>query len=117
MRDMEEAVVRTGLGFAAFGEREFPLGSAAELYAELGKRKGIAAMKYIIDWFTREAAVLMAEVPGALRAAGVDMLLVDQTTPAAAAVAEHLDLPYVVVSNALLLNREPGIPPFFTTWP
>ena len=71
---MEETILRTGLEFAPFGERDFPVGSAAGLYSELGKRKGIAAMKYIINWFAREAAVMMAEAPALIRAAGVDLL-------------------------------------------
>jgi zeaxanthin glucosyltransferase len=116
VRDLEQTVLKTGLEFKAFGEREFPVGSAAILYAELGKRAGIAAMKYVIDWFRREAVVLMAEAPAALQSSAIDCLLVDQATPAAATVAEHLGMPFVLVSNALLLNRERGVPPFFTPW-
>ena len=58
----------------------------------------------------------MAEAPDAVRSAGIDLLLVDQTTPGPAIVAEHLGIPLVLVSNALMLNREATIPPFFTPW-
>src|SRR5215467_969898 len=75
--DFEEAVRKTGLDFAPYGERAFPKGFTTGLYAELGKRKGIAALRYIIQWFTNDAVVLMDEVPSALRDRGIEVLLVD----------------------------------------
>ena len=44
------------------------------------------------------------------------MLLVDQTEPGGGTVAEHLGLPFITICNALLLNREPAVPPPFTPW-
>ena len=70
----------------------------------------------MIDWFGREARTVMAEAPDAIRRLGIDLLLVDQTSPGPASVAEYLGMPLVVVSNALLLNRDAAIPPFFTPW-
>jgi MGT family glycosyltransferase len=116
IRDFEDAVHRSGLDYAPFGERVFPPGFTNGLYAELGRRKGIAALRYILQWFTQEAEVLMEEAPAALHDRGVDMLLVDQGTPAAATAAEKVGIPFVIVSNALILNRERGIPPFCTHW-
>jgi zeaxanthin glucosyltransferase len=117
IRDCEEKIRATGLNYAPIAEREFPRGSLAAMYEHLGALHGLSALRYVVAWFAREAAVLLDEVPGVLRAAGVDLVLVDQATLAAASAAEHARVPFVVVSNALVLNREPGIPPFFTTWP
>ena len=47
------------------------------------------------------------ELPDAIRAAGVEALLVDQMEPAGGAVAERLGLPFITVCNALLINRDP----------
>jgi UDP:flavonoid glycosyltransferase YjiC (YdhE family) len=57
------------------------------------------------------------EAPDLLRRAGIELLLVDQVEPAGASVAEKLGIPFVTLSNALVTNEEPGIPPVFTTWP
>ena len=46
--------------------------------------------------------MLHGELPAALRAAGT--------------AAERLGLPFVTISNALPVNREPAVPPYFTGW-
>ena len=56
------------------------------------------------------------DLPDAVRAAGVEALLVDQMEPAGGAVAEHLGIPFITVCNALLINRDPMAPPPFTPW-
>ena len=60
--------------------------------------------------------MLFREAPSALQAAGVEAMLVDQVTLAGGTVAEFLNLPFITVCNALLTNREAGVPPFFTHW-
>ena len=50
------------------------------------------------------------------QAGTVDALLVDQTEPAGATIAEYWDLPFVTICNALALNREPSVPPPFMDW-
>jgi len=116
LRDCEPEVLRSGLEYAPIAEAQFPRGTLPTIYRELGECEGTAAIKYVIDWFAREASAVMAEAPDAIRRAGIDLLLVDQTSPGPASVAEYLGMPLVVVSNALLLNRDATIPPFFTPW-
>jgi MGT family glycosyltransferase len=55
-------------------------------------------------------------LPAALRETGVEALLVDQTEPAGALVAQHLGLPYASLGLALPLNREEGVPPPYVGW-
>jgi zeaxanthin glucosyltransferase len=117
LRDCEQDVLRNGLEYAPIAEKDFPKGTMSKIYAELGECEGTAAIKYVIGWFSREARAVMTEAPDAVLRAGIDLLLVDQTTPGPACVAEHLGIPLVLVSNALVLNREAAIPPFFTPWP
>ena len=116
LRDCEQDVLRNGLEYAPVAEQDFPKGTLSTIYAELGACEGTAAIKYVIGWFSRDARAVMREAPDAVRRAGIDLLLVDQTTPGPAIVAEHLGIPLVLVSNALVLNREAAIPPFFTPW-
>jgi len=116
-RDSEAAVLASGLEYFPIAEKECPPGTMARIFAEQGERQGLAAMRSVIDWFIQEAQAVAKEAPAAIQSAGIDLLLVDQTTPTAATIAEHLGLPLVLVSNAIVLNREPAIPPFYTPWP
>jgi MGT family glycosyltransferase len=55
-------------------------------------------------------------VPRALEELKVDGVLVDQTVSAGGTVAERAGLPFVTVCSALMWNREPDVPPPFTSW-
>ena len=114
--DLEEAVRRSGLAYLAVGEKTFPTGRYNDHLAHLGTLKGLAALRYTIWFFALKSQMLFTEAPDAIRRAGIDLLLVDEVEPAGATVAEHLGLPYVTLSNALVVYREAHIPPIFTTW-
>jgi zeaxanthin glucosyltransferase len=115
--DHEEAVQRTGLGFVPVGEEILPRGRMSELYAELGKLHGTAALRFTISILRERSRMFLSDGPEAVAREKIDLLLVDQVEPAGACVAERLGLPFITVSAALILNREPGIPPIFTCWP
>jgi len=63
-----------------------------------------------------EAEMLFREAPTAIESAGIEVLILDQITAAMATVADHLKRPFITVCNALPVNREPGVPPYFTAW-
>ncbi len=114
--DLEDAVRRTGLDYQIIGEQTFPPGSYNEHLARLGGLKGLAALRYTIWFFALRSRALFIEAPEAIRKARIDLLLVDEVEPAGATIAEHLGLPYVTLSNALLVYRDANSPPIFTTW-
>lgn len=114
--DVQPKVMKAGLDFWTIGQGEFPLGRMEQLYRQLGEMSGLAALRFTISWLKQETTMLLREAPEALRAAGVEALLVDQATPAGGTIADFLDIPFVTVYNALLTNREDGVPPFFTHW-
>jgi zeaxanthin glucosyltransferase len=60
--------------------------------------------------------LICEEGPGLLRERRVELLLGDQSQPAAGTVAEIQGIPFVTIAIALPYNREPEIPPFFTGW-
>ena len=60
--------------------------------------------------------MICRDAPAVIAKAGVNVLLVDQTEPEGASIAELLGIPFITVCNALLLNREPDVPPPFTSW-
>ncbi|MGL6140015.1 MAG: glycosyl transferase family 1, partial [Planktothrix sp.] len=115
--DAQAKTLAGGLEFHPFAEDEFPLGSIADILTEMGKLSGLAALRYNINQTTKTADAMLREAPTAIKKAGVDALLIDQVTLQGGTVADHLNLPFITICSALLLNRDPNTPPIFTTWP
>jgi zeaxanthin glucosyltransferase len=105
-----------GLEFWAIGESEFPAGFMAESLGKVGKLSGFAAGQYTLSLIQQGAAMLLRSAPKALKAAGVEALLVDQTTGEGGTVADFLGIPFITVYSALIVNQEDSVPPFFTSW-
>ena len=98
------------------GRFDYPMGSVDTAYKTLGKLTGKAGLKFTIDFFKRETQMLFREGPQAIRQADIDILIIDQISSSIATVADYLDLPFVTVCNAMLINREPAVPPYSTHW-
>ena len=114
--DAKTTTLASGLEFQPLAEDEFPAGSMAEGLAKLGKLSGLTAFRYTIKAFTEISAALLTEAPTAIQKAGVEALLVDQVSFEGGTIAEFLNLPFVTVCSALMVNRDPNIPPFGTPW-
>ncbi|MFZ0409573.1 MAG: nucleotide disphospho-sugar-binding domain-containing protein [Cyanobium sp.] len=104
------------LQLVTIGAECFPAGSVDATYAQLGRLSGLAGLRFTVRYFRQEQAMLHEQLPEVLRAAKLQLLLVDQLSPAAATVAERLGLPYVTIANALPVNREAAVPPYFSGW-
>jgi zeaxanthin glucosyltransferase len=116
MADVGPRVRRAGLDFIATGASDHPVGSLTQSLETLGRLHGRAALRHVVHAVSKTTEMFCREGVDALRDAGVDGLLVDQTEPVGALLAERLGVPYVTVCNALLVNREAGVPPPFTPW-
>ena len=114
--DLEEKIHSEGLEFYRIGGAQYPPGALRASLDALGRLAGFAALRFTIRAVAATTAMECRELPNAIRAAGVEALLVDQMEPAGGAVAERLALPFVTVCNALLINRDPVAPPPFTPW-
>jgi zeaxanthin glucosyltransferase len=114
--DARSKTLAAGLEFWAIGEAEFPVGASAASNTKLGELSGMAAFKQIVTMFQQSTTMLLDEAPQAISAAGVEVLLIDQTSSGGSTVADFLNLPFITVCCALMLNLEVGIPPFNTTW-
>lgn len=114
--DLRERVEKENLRFAAIGESGHPRGSLEEILAKLTRLHGWAALRFTIEAIRGTTEMLCRDAPAAIERAGIEALLVDQTEPAGGSIAERLGLPFVTVCNALLLHREPDVPPPFTSW-
>jgi zeaxanthin glucosyltransferase len=114
--DIAEKVQKSGLRFFEIGATDFPLGKMAESLQKLGELDGLPALKFSIAFFQTETTMILKEAPIAVQASGVEALIIDQISAAAGTVADRLQLPFVTICNALLLNREPSVPPYATNW-
>ncbi|MBD2559524.1 MULTISPECIES: glycosyltransferase [Nostoc] len=114
--DAKSKTLAAELEFQAVGESEFPTGAIAESMTQLGKLSGIAALQYTVNFLKDQAAVMLRDAPSAVKQAGVEALLVDQVSPEGGSVAEFLGIPFITVCSAVVLNREPSVPPYFKTW-
>lgn len=116
MADVGERVGAASLGFIPLGQKDHPPGSLPVSIARMGELHGLAALRFTVNAIRNTTEMFCRDAPDAVKRAGVDLLLVDQTEPAGGAVAEHLGMPFVTVCSALAMNREPHVPPAFTTW-
>jgi zeaxanthin glucosyltransferase len=115
--DLEPKVRAEELEFVALESNRFPPGRLAESVAHLAALNGLKSLKYAIQCECRISELILESGPSAVKAADIDVLLVDQNEPAGATVAEHLGLPFASICTSLPLNREPLIPPPFVDWP
>ncbi|MEB3281200.1 MAG: glycosyltransferase [Lyngbya sp.] len=114
--DLELKLKNSDLSFSTIGETEFPPGSLEDYYKKLGQLSGLDGLKFTINWLKIEAKMLLNNAPTAFKSAGVEAVIVDQVTLPGGTIADFLNLPFVTVCNALLINRETGVPPYFTSW-
>jgi MGT family glycosyltransferase len=116
MADVERLAREEGLEFSWLGQSDHPAGSLPLSLEQLGKLQGLAALRFTIAAVKKTTEMVCRDAPDAISAAGVDVLLVDQTEPAGGTVADYLGLPFITICNALALNRESTVPPPFTGW-
>lgn len=114
MADVEAKAQAEGLEFWPIGQSDHPPGSLPQWLAGVSQLSGLQGLRFTIRAIVRSTRMFCRDGPEAVKAAGIDLLLVDQTEPAGAAIAEFCRLPHVTLCMALALNREPGIPPPFT---
>lgn len=60
--------------------------------------------------------IYLRDAPEVIKTAGIEALLVDQCSSAGGVVAEHLNIPFISICSALMLNRDITVPPFDTVW-
>ena len=116
IEDAQSKVLAAGLEFRVIGKSDFPKGATKELFTQLGKLSGFKAFQYTINWIANSANMRLRDAPEAIKTAGIEALLVDQVAREGGTVAQYLDIPFVSVCSAIMLNREISVPPFITLW-
>ena len=116
MQDLQAKAELEGLRFEVLGITSHPPGTLPKSLAQLGTLDGFAALRFTIAEVRKTTAMFLRDAPARIRHLGISALLVDQTEPAGGSLAEHLQIPFITVANALALNREPSLPPAFSAW-
>jgi MGT family glycosyltransferase len=114
--EIESQALAASLEFQAIGEQEFPPGELTQKFAQLGQLSGLKAIAFTLDLIKQGGTIILRDAPEIITSIGIEALLVDQVSPESATVAKHLNIPFITICNALILNQEPGIPPFITPW-
>lgn len=115
MLDAEAKTLAAGLEFIPYGTEEFPKGRTAESLHDLSKLSGLPALRYTIKLFKDGANVLLQDAPQVIKNAGVDALLIDQAS-SGGSIADFLEIPFITICSAVVLNQDENVPPYFTNW-
>ena len=114
--DARAATHSAGLGFGAIGESDYPLGAMAQIFDRQGRLSGLEGVRYTITWIGDIIATFLKEAAAVIKAAGVEVLLVDQISPEGGTIADFLEIPFVSVASTLISYRDLSIPPSNTPW-
>lgn len=90
--DLERPIREAGLQFRQIGWEEFPTGALRMRDEEVGKLKGLAALRCALRGIELKSKMLLRNAPAAIRDEGIDSLIADQIEFAGGSVAEHLGL-------------------------
>jgi len=115
LADGAARIEAAGLPMHLVGLEVFPLGRLSEELLTLGQLTGLAQYRFTLKLIVESALMALDELPDALRAQEIDLLLVDESSPGGGTVAEALGLPWVTVAAALtwqpdLLVAPPMLP-------
>jgi zeaxanthin glucosyltransferase len=83
---------------------------------QLGKSSGVKALYWTLLGYKTSNSMLLSELPQVVRQQKFDALVIDQTLPAAATVADYLQTPYYSFCAALPLLVDHRIPPPIFSW-
>ena len=113
--DTEERVRAAGIKFRQIGGKEYPIGSLKKLDDKLAQLSGLGALRFTLERIRDSACMVLRDGPRAVRAAGVDALLVDEAD-FAGNVADYLGLPWISVAVLPPLVYDDRFPPFWLGW-
>lgn len=105
-----------GFRVVEMGGGVFPPDEYQAQLQRLGTLSGRAATRHTVAIGVRATEAILQDGVSVVHDCGVTALVVDQTSFAGGSVADRLGLPYATVCNAVMLNPDPTVPPYFTAW-
>ena len=115
--DTASAASEADLPFLSYGTDDYPTGSLRLEMRQTAELSGPAAFAHYVERMKKFFRAGFRDLPGLLLKQKLDLLIIDQVHYGGATLAEHLQIPFITLANALLVNREPTIPPPVTLWP
>ncbi|CAN8070220.1 unnamed protein product [Agarophyton chilense] len=96
------------------GEAEFPVGYVSTSMTMLGELHGHQALRFSSDHIAENGRAYLRDGPEIVRAANLDLLVIEQTVVSMRTVAEAQNIPYITVCVSLISNPDPLVPPVFS---
>jgi zeaxanthin glucosyltransferase len=115
--DNAGAIENAGVQFVPFGQEVMNFGYLAEVGRTIASLSGEQSLQYFGQRMALLELTALGELPKLINSLGIDALIIDQLFPGGSTIAEHLDLPFVSLANALLINEEDSVPPPTLPWP
>jgi zeaxanthin glucosyltransferase len=115
--DNAGAIENAGVQFVPFGQKAMNVGYLAEVARTIASLSGEQSLHYFGQRMALLELTAFGELPKLINSLGIDALIIDQLFPGGSTLAEHLDLPFISLANALLINEEDGVPPPTLPWP
>jgi len=113
--DTETRVRAAGIEFNLIGAEGYPAGTLTKLDERMARLKGLAALRFTLQRVRNSARMVLRDGPDAVRAAGIEALLVDEAD-FAGNVADHLGLPWISIALMPPLVHDDRYPPFWFGW-
>jgi zeaxanthin glucosyltransferase len=113
--DTEARVRAAGVEFCQVGGEDYPLGTLKQLDDKLSRLRGLDTFRFTVERVRNHAGMVLRDGPAAVKAAGVEAMLVDEADMAGS-VAEHLGLPFVSIACFPPLMWNDAMPPFCFGW-
>jgi zeaxanthin glucosyltransferase len=105
-----------GFELLPVGVPEHESGYTRRQLDRLAKMRGLAALRFTGQMLCEQTEVALRDAPEVLRRAGVEAVVVDQVSPAGAALADAQRVPFVMVCNAMAMHQEAAVPPGVLGW-
>ena len=113
--DTEARVRAAGIEFQPIGGEDFPPGTLTRLDERMARLDGLAALRFTLQRVRDSVRMVLRDGPAAVRAAGVEALLVDEAD-FAGNIADHLGLPWFSIALLPPFIHDDRFPPFWFGW-
>jgi MGT family glycosyltransferase len=114
--DVRAVPEAAGLEFVPIASAEYPVGAVDRMMQEVREASGLRSSLLTVKALGELLDCRLRHLPGLMGDAGIEGLVSDQISPAAGTVCHVVGIPFVNICNALHMNYDYGVPPFFTGW-
>ena len=114
--DNKEFVEQTGVSFYTIAEKEFPRGCWQEKWKPAMQSGSFQGDKHVLKQHKKLAHIMLEELSELFKVNNINFLIVDQSLPQGAALAQKNNIPYVTVCTLLSMHEDKSgvIPPIWT---